>query len=255
MIVKVRECLSELSDALTRRLPESVLDVCLSVAVVREAAIDEGKRQVVAVITDPSIDSYEESIAVGAFEASLAAYMVNPCVLPAHQHRLANGHPASVGQILEITRMGESLVARMQFGETEIGQQHWLAYKARDMRAFSVGFRPIKGEKVNGYYTYTEAMLREVSAVAVPANGNALVLDYVTAKLAGLGSTPTTRGEDEAVARLVADVDELRAEIDALRIGDGDTGVAPESETDDADSWMSDVMDKVAAAMAPPVER
>ena len=214
MIYKVRDFRSYVPRDLGKDVRAELLECCVSVAQVGEKSIDQDKREVVAVVTDPSIDSYGEIVAVGAFKDSLKNYMMNPVIMPAHQHRLANGHPACVGQAVSIGEVDGALVARIRFGTHEIGEQYWICYREQSLRAFSVGFRSKKaGKDENNIYTYYEATLKEISAVAVPANENAIVLSFIKGQLATFaGATDDAmRTED-----LHSAIEEMQRQIDGL---------------------------------------
>jgi HK97 family phage prohead protease len=164
-------------------IPADELDTRIARLCVREGSIDKDKRTVTAVITDPTVDTYEESIAVGAFDDSIAAFMRNPVLLPAHLRRLDSGYPAQIGSVLEVKPVGTALVAVVRFAETNMAEEWWKLYRGGDGRAFSVGFRADEAKTVNGIYTYTKATLRELSACSVPANSNCLVTDHVALKM------------------------------------------------------------------------
>jgi len=112
----------------------------------------------------------------------LENYRKNPVVLFAHDPRLV------VGGTDDIRVTDEGLVARFHFNlQTQLGRELDALYSAGDMRAFSVGFKPKEWEEIRsdpdpdtGYrrlvgYRFKRQELYEFSAVAIPANPNALV--------------------------------------------------------------------------------
>jgi HK97 family phage prohead protease len=142
-------------------------------------SIDESKRQIEAVVSDASLDRYDEIILPGAFSELLDAYLKNPIVISSHQNRLDSGHSAVVGQVIKAWIDKGGLHVIVWFAETELGNEFWYLYKNKFQRAFSVGFIPLEwkdgtsegGQQVR---TYTKIELLEISCVPVPANRNAL---------------------------------------------------------------------------------
>lgn len=233
---RVREYAKGLDAATRRLLGDDVLDTCIATMAVRAGGIDEGKRVVTAVITDPSEDSYGESIAVGAFDASLKAYMRNPVVLPCHAHWVEGGRPPVIARTLQIRQQDDALVAEIQFADFGLGLEYWPAYRDGYMSAFSVGFRAMKMANVNGVPTYTEAGLKEISACAVPANGNALVMAYLRSA-AGWNTASGEEAGRSDVGRLAEDIEELRAKLDELRgIGTQSPGLRMDQVHSDIDA-------------------
>ena len=110
----------------------------------------------------------------------LPAFLANPVVLPAHQHRLENGEPPVIGMVLTDTiGVGEHTIDMdIEFDDDDLGQKYARKYRKKMMRAFSIGFRGLEGEykDINKakVWIWTKIELLEVSAVAVPANRGAL---------------------------------------------------------------------------------
>jgi len=131
-------------------------------------------------ISTDEIDRYDEVVEPAAIKESLPAFIANPVVLGCHQPRLANGEPPVIGNVLpESVRIGEHQIdADILFDDDELGSKYARKYRKKVMRAFSIGFKPLKGEyrdiSSKRTWIWTEIELLEVSAVAVPANRNAL---------------------------------------------------------------------------------
>jgi HK97 family phage prohead protease len=186
---------------------------CLAWADVPEKTIDPDNKRVAFVASDDSVDLDDEVIAAGAFHELRGGYLGNPAILSAHQHVLANGHPAAIAKAIQMDTERNPLVCVAQFGEHEASQQNWLAYRHGIQKAFSVGFRSRETEKRNGKRTHTKALLLEISTVAVPCNPHALVCDYVRGHLADEARRTSDRGlADEALAA----VRELAAKLDLM---------------------------------------
>ncbi len=143
--------------------------------------VDEQNPNIVhATVSTDEIDRYNEVVQPAAFKEALPAFLANPVVLPAHQHRLDNGEPPVIGNVLTDTiRIGEHEIDMdIQFDDDDLGQKYARKYQKKMMRAFSIGFRGLTGEYKDADKTrvwiWTKIELLEVSAVAVPANRGAL---------------------------------------------------------------------------------
>jgi hypothetical protein len=119
---------------------------------------------------------------------------------------------------------------RLQFAaETILGGQYWMLYKARHMRAVSIGFRTLdsREEVQNGkrIRIITRLELFEISCVPVPANPQALAkyksgFDDTTALEALLKTscTPSEKELDERIAPLFVEIKNLvNTKFDALQ--------------------------------------
>ena len=152
---------------------------------------DEANPNIVhATVSTDEVDRYDEVVLPDAFKEALPAFLRNPVVLPAHQHRLPNGDPPVIGNVLtDSIHIGEHTVdMTVEFDTDELGQKYAKKYRKRKdpdgrerkamMRAFSIGFRGLEGEyrsdEKTRTWTWTRIELLEVSAVAVPANRGAL---------------------------------------------------------------------------------
>lgn len=143
--------------------------------------VDEQNPNIVhATVSTDEIDRYNEVVQPAAFKEALPAFLANPVCLPAHQHRLENGEPPVIGNVLTDTiRIGEhNIDMDIQFDDDDLGQKYARKYQKKMMRAFSIGFRGLTGEYKDQDKTrvwiWTKIELLEVSAVAVPANRGAL---------------------------------------------------------------------------------
>ena len=135
-----------------------------------------------ATVSTDEIDRYDEIVQPAAFKESLAPFVANPVVLPAHMNRLLNGDPPVIGNVLADTIEFKEHVVNMaiEFDDDELGQKYARKYRKKFMRAFSIGFRGLEGEykdiKGGRVWIWTKIELLEVSAVAVPANRGALLV-------------------------------------------------------------------------------
>jgi len=107
--------------------------------------------------------------------ADLKHFKKNPVVLFGHKY-----DEPPIGKALWIKNDGDGLIAKVKFASTEFAQEIFTLFKEGIMSAFSVGFIPKQwvdgdGEK-KARRTYEKWELLEFSAVAVPANPEALAL-------------------------------------------------------------------------------
>lgn len=143
---------------------------------------DEGARTITALASTGCVDRSGETIDPAAFKQSLGTYRRNPVLLAGHVYASESGEPTVIGKVLKIAVTQRGLPFEARFAETDLADQYWQLYQGGFMRAFSVGFLPKKWEsrrmEIDGEYravrAYTEVELLEISAVAVPANAEAL---------------------------------------------------------------------------------
>jgi len=145
-------------------------------------ASDDGT--ITAVASTPDPDRMDDVVAPSW---KLDDFRRSPVIMHAHDYE-----GPVVGKAVEIDLVGDTLMMRVQFDEHEsnpLGQRLANQYREGFMSAFSVGFAPGKvtprsqlpkdhpaySEKSAGSYM-TENSLLEVSAVAIPANPQALAV-------------------------------------------------------------------------------
>lgn len=235
MIAKVRDYGSRIPRDFGDPIREGILDCCVSWAFVREgkSGVNQEKREATFVLTDPSLDSYDEIIDAGAFDRSLPGYMRNPVVLPEHQHKLPGGpHCAVVGHCQRVFKSRKQLLGTLYFGDWPVGEYRWRPVAAGSLRAVSVGFRPVTSERAaDGILHYTEAILKEVSTCPIGANDNALLTNMFIAGQLELEALKTT--DTGKASELLSAVEDLRTELEAIR-ADMDLRIdAPEDDPDD----------------------
>jgi HK97 family phage prohead protease len=146
-------------------------------------SINIEKRQIEAVVSDSSLDRYDEIIMPEAFREFLADYLAkNPVVITSHQNRLDTGHSSVIAQVIKGWINIEGLHVIIWFAETELGNEYWYLYSNKFQRAFSVGFIPLdwkyEDREGNKIRIYTRVELLEISCVPIGANRNALSREY-----------------------------------------------------------------------------
>lgn len=133
-----------------------------------------GKAYLVVASTG-EVDRHGDTVAPDGWR--LDAYRANPVVLWAHDYR----QPA-IGRAPAVWRQDGSLLASIEFAPTDFARTVAGLYQQGYQRGVSVGFRPIRFEERrdarSGAFLgirFLEQELLEISAVPVPANGNALL--------------------------------------------------------------------------------
>jgi HK97 family phage prohead protease len=138
--------------------------------------------------SDETLDRYNEIISAGGWQ--LANYQRNPVFQNAHQYGdiLFTLGRALITELRPVADR-QVLYQRIQFA-TEANPFARIAYnlyKGKFLTAVSVGFVPLRWEDGNQKTPYRrkylEQELLEVSAVAIPANPNALTLAYKSGAL------------------------------------------------------------------------
>jgi hypothetical protein len=129
------------------------------------------------IASDETLDRYGEIIVASGWR--LENYRKNPIVQNAHQY---GDILFTIGKALVTEVRGGRLFQRVEFA-TEVNPMARIAYglyKGRFLNAVSVGFVPLRwetgGPKSGFQRKFIEQELLEVSAVAIPANPNALQL-------------------------------------------------------------------------------
>ncbi len=146
---------------------------------VTELGPDE--RTVTAIISTNRIDRMKEVLLPRG--ADIAEYLRNPVVPWGHDSR-----QPPIGRALWLKKQKNGLMAKVEFATTERAEEVWQLFKQGFLKAFSVGFRPLKGhpptEKeikkkpawAGAEWIYDEWELLEFSPVTIPANPDALAI-------------------------------------------------------------------------------
>ena len=138
---------------------------------------DAGSEPVVEFVSsDETIDRYNEVISAKGWE--LGRYRQNPVFQDSHDYSTIL---RTIGRADSTEVRGNHLYQRMVFAvnENPLAKIGYAMYRGGFLHAVSVGFIPIEWEKGDGYARrYLKQELLETSAVAIPANPNALELAY-----------------------------------------------------------------------------
>ena len=140
--------------------------------------INKEERQIEFVISTAAEDRYGDIITVSGWD--LKMYKQNPVVLFGHASSLP-----PIGKAVKTWKDGDSLRSIAQFMSADLSafaDSIFRMYMEGYLRAVSVGFRPIKYERIldeEGNPTYAYKFLKqellEFSAVPIPANPEALI--------------------------------------------------------------------------------
>ena len=144
------------------------------------ASVDLEAATVAAMVSTPDVDSYGDIVEPlgGRFER----FRKNPMVPWSHNYELP---PVAVSEWEEASEDGIRAQARFLIDKVEMAAQVFQLYASHVMRAWSIGFMPVKGaweeikgenESPTGGIRFIEWDMLEYSPVVIPANENALTL-------------------------------------------------------------------------------
>lgn len=141
-------------------------------------SIDVDKRQIEFIISTAAVDRYGDIVEVSGWD--LKAYKANPVVLFGH-----NSSIPPIGKAIKTWKDGDALRSIAEFMPQDISafaHSIFRMYQEKFLRAVSVGFKPLKWERMKDEegnetwaYRFFKQELLEFSAVPIPANPEALV--------------------------------------------------------------------------------
>lgn len=194
------DALTRLLDVRCRELAPAPGSVGCSIGQVK--SFDAKTRTLTGLVSTPNVDRYEEIVLPSAFAKRLDSFMSNPVFVAGHVYGGADGQPTTIGHWTDMKVTSEGLVGTAKFLEPgdALADAYFARYQQGAMRAFSVGWltheyemREVatpKGKQKIRHFTDVE--LIEVSAVAIPANREALVRPAAFgAATAGSADQPT----------------------------------------------------------------
>lgn len=224
---------TKLLDPRSRDLAPSDGDVSCVEMCVRK--IDTDARTVEAIVSTADVDRYQEIVEPKAFKKWLKHFQANPVMLAAHDHSAwSTGDPTTIGRWKDIQVTDKGLLATCEFmPDDELAEKYWRRYRDGYMNAFSVGFIAHAWEMrefdiapgvTKRLRVFTEVELLEISAVAVPANRQAL------ARAAGFGGSdkdaPVTEAMQALFTKLLGDALKSHDEKLIEKLSDPDGPVA-----------------------------
>lgn len=154
-------------------------------------------------------DFYGDVVAPGAFGESIAT----------RPTKLLFEHRVPIGKQLELRETDDGLFGRWSIVDTSAGTDAYKLAKAGVLDSLSIGYIPVEWEiRADGVRVLQKCDLFEVSAVAVPANENALITDVKTAAGPPADAAPeSTTGPDVDPNPLAVDLEVLRRRL--VRLG------------------------------------
>jgi hypothetical protein len=118
-------------------------------------------------------DAYNDVVAPGAFAASIAE----------RPTKLLYEHHTPIGKQVEIRETEDGLYGRWSVVDTQVGTDAYKLAKAGVLDSLSIGYIPLEWEiRADGVRVLQKCDLFEVSAVAIPANTNAVITDVKRAQ-------------------------------------------------------------------------
>jgi HK97 family phage prohead protease len=144
-------------------------------------------------------DAYNDVVAPGAFAASIAERAT----------KFLYEHHTPIGKQLEIRETDDGLYGRWSIVDTAAGTDAHKLAKAGVLDSLSIGYVPLEWDiRADGVRVLQKVTLYEVSAVAIPANANAVITDVkaarVSAELPVARTAPRIDIDDELRRRRLA---------------------------------------------------
>jgi HK97 family phage prohead protease len=140
-------------------------------------------------------DAYGDVVAPGAFGESIAS----------RPTKLLFEHHTPIGKQLELRETDDGLYGRWSIVDTAVGTDAYKLAKAGVLDSLSIGYIPLEWEiRADGVRVLQKCALFEVSAVALPANENAVITDVKAAPAPAEPPPP-------------ADIDPLAIELETIR--------------------------------------
>ena len=147
----------------------------------------------------------------------LKNYKKNPVVLLDHSYKVEN----IVWKTIKLKKEWKELIADFVFVDTENGQLAEKLYEAWLLKASSIWFI-VKERNTNDFTQITKSELLEWSLVAVPANAEALSLDwklYEDAKTKGfiIEETKEEKQKEETKTKTKTEMEEIKIELAEIK--------------------------------------
>ncbi|OFT29707.1 hypothetical protein HMPREF3171_05815 [Corynebacterium sp. HMSC08F01] len=177
---------------------------------------DDGSREITGYAsTFGGIDSWGDTIALGAFAETIQAHQVSNTPVPIlFEHN--RGLDSHVGEVVEMREDEHGLFIRAVLDSTPAGEKAYNLVKGRRINGLSIGFYPVEvsateidGQAVN---EIAKADLAEISLVLTPADAGARITSVKAAQ-------PNASHDPEVVIP-AARLEELAKSLES----DGDLG-------------------------------
>ncbi len=184
-IIKVIDIMPDEAKHLAQRLhrKKDEIEVHRKSLIGEIESTQEAERSIVARVSTNDRDRDGEIVEPHGIE--LKDFQANPVLLWAHRY-----DSPPVGKALWSKTDDAGLVCKFQFAQTQFAEDIYQLYKGGFLRAFSIGFIPTDYDRETK--THKKISLLEVSAVPVPANQNALVME---AYAKGIITSPSLKAD------------------------------------------------------------
>jgi len=136
--------------------------------VVERGEVDEDARTIIATVSTRDKDREGEVIIPEGID--LSSYEKNPILMWAHRYS-----DPPIGRSQWQKKSKDGLIMKFEFAKTQLADEIYQLYKDKFLKGFSIGFIPLDFDEENKIHK--KIALLEVSAVPVPANQNALIME------------------------------------------------------------------------------
>lgn len=172
-------------------------------------ALDDGRYRIVATTNDVDRDG---DIVVPRGVSNWDEYMRNPVILP--QHRWSDN---PIGKAVGGEIFDDRIELDIEFAPTPLGQEFKELYDGGFMTSFSIGFIPLEHDTKGDVWLWTKWQLLEVSAVSIPANPFAQIIQNAESagvELAAIKSLyqDATAGRQPRKRQEATDIERLKAQ-------------------------------------------
>lgn len=194
-IIKVIDILPDEAKHLAQKLHRKKEDIeVYRKALVGDIESSDEERTIVARVSTNDRDRDGEIVEPKGID--LKDFQANPVLLWAHRYE-----QPPVGKALWSKTDEKGMVCKFRFAETQFAEDIYQLYKGGYLRAFSIGFIPLDFDAKTK--TFNKVSILEVSAVPVPANQGALVMDAYAKGIVTSDALKADLGITEPVAEVV----------------------------------------------------
>jgi len=193
--------------------------------------IDKEEKTITAYVSTNAKDRMDEVLLPDGID--LKHYKKNPVVLFSHDY-----YSPPIAKALWIKKDGDGVLSKMQFANTQFAQEIFELYAGGFMRAFSVGFIPKEWDDGDGEKkprrSYKKWELLEYSAVAVPANPEALTLAITKGLKLSDETKKALNIKEQSLEDIDAEIEKRRKEEDKKTIDVDDAEQKPKPGKDES---------------------
>lgn len=175
-----------------------------------KADVNETERSVISYVATRDIDRDNEIVLPEGI--GLENYRKNPVVL--WNHMSWGDNVTVIGKSLWQKIDSKGLLTKTEFAKTDLASEVYELVKEGFLTSWSIGFAVLDWEDNTGIRTYTKTELLEYSAVCVPANPEAVTLNFIKGLKTGeMKEAFSTKYLLASVDKEINELKELIAEI------------------------------------------